>query len=220
MESPVDTLRGSLAAKFPEIHRVHTDAYIAAVIAVPGRTYEYARDEKISNALQWRRDFGVDALCGCLRHSDGQWALVGAAWAGLCPCTLAMCCSDSLRWTVGERGPVLHSVVSNVDWAQCTAIMQHHVRLIEYGISELLPSAHTESFEVMADVSHLSLLDLPPMQLVQGLVSLLQQAYPERIKAVHIGPTNAIIRGIFRIAKAFMSVRSSEKIVFHPGVPQ
>ena len=38
---------------------------------MPDRTYEYARDEKISKALEWRRQYGVDSLVDAFYCNEG-----------------------------------------------------------------------------------------------------------------------------------------------------
>lgn len=43
----VSTLKASLRPTYPEIDVIYSDAYIEAVLSVPERTYEYARDEKM-----------------------------------------------------------------------------------------------------------------------------------------------------------------------------
>jgi len=64
----IDTLRTSLRTDFPEIDSHYSDEYLASVLNVPNRTFEYARDEKIRGALQWRREYDVDVLCDAFYH--------------------------------------------------------------------------------------------------------------------------------------------------------
>lgn len=41
---------------------------------MPDRAYEYARDEKITKALEWRREYGVDALMAAFTCDEGaEW---------------------------------------------------------------------------------------------------------------------------------------------------
>ena len=67
----ISTLRKSIRQTYPEIDHLYSDAYLASVVSVPDRTYEYARDEKISTALEWRRDYGVDLLVDAFYCNDG-----------------------------------------------------------------------------------------------------------------------------------------------------
>ena len=64
----IETIRTSLRPDFPEIDSYYSDEYLASVLSVPNRTFEYARDEKIRGALQWRREYDVDVLCDAFCH--------------------------------------------------------------------------------------------------------------------------------------------------------
>ena len=66
----ISTLRKSIRQTYPEIDHLYSDAYLASVVSVPDRTYEYARDEKISKALEWRRQYGVDSLVDAFYWCD------------------------------------------------------------------------------------------------------------------------------------------------------
>lgn len=71
----VATLRASLQKSHPEIDYLYSDNYLASVLSVPGRPFEYARDIKILGALNWRRSYGVEALVTAFKcvsdHADG-----------------------------------------------------------------------------------------------------------------------------------------------------
>ena len=70
LASQISSLRKSVRQSYPEIDQLYSDAYLSAVLSVPDRTYEYARDEKISKALEWRRDYGVDLLTEAFRCDE------------------------------------------------------------------------------------------------------------------------------------------------------
>ena len=175
-------LRARLCDKYPEIDWVYSDAYLQKVLDVPGRTFEYACDEKVTGALQWRREFGVDELCNELHNSNGEWVQNSLRSGFVHVDTRRMCISNSLVWGSGEA-PVLWCVVGELDWANPIAIMQHHVCVIEHGIRTVLPLSSTECLRVVVDVSHIGLSNLPTLEVMRGLVALLQKAYPERVES-------------------------------------
>ena len=110
-----DTLRSHLEHEYPEIRGLYSDAYLARVLSVPGRAFEYARDEKIAKALQWRRDFGVEKLVRSIQCDDGVWS---SSDAEASPALLETCLEGFLQWkgTDGEGRPVLYCQTSLVDW--------------------------------------------------------------------------------------------------------
>ncbi|KAL9184468.1 hypothetical protein ACHAXT_002554 [Thalassiosira profunda] len=69
-DAAVGSLRSSIRPTYPEIDALYSDAYLAAVLSVPDRAYEYARDEKIAKALEWRRQYGVEALLAAFRCDE------------------------------------------------------------------------------------------------------------------------------------------------------
>jgi len=77
--SSVAALRSSLRSEYPEIDDLYSDSYLQSVIDVPGRSFDYARDEKIRGALEWRRGYGVDGLISsfvCDEGDDGTFSVV------------------------------------------------------------------------------------------------------------------------------------------------
>jgi hypothetical protein len=72
LASQISSLRKAVRQIYPEIDELYSDAYLEAVLSVPERAYEYARDEKISKALQWRREYGVDQLTDAFCCDDGE----------------------------------------------------------------------------------------------------------------------------------------------------
>lgn len=77
--SSVAALRSSLRSEYPEIDELYSDSYLQSVIDVPGRSFDYARDEKIRGALEWRRSYGVDGLISsfvCDEGDDGTFSVV------------------------------------------------------------------------------------------------------------------------------------------------
>lgn len=190
----VEQIRRDLGDTFPELNDVCSDAYIRRIVSVPGRAFEYARDEKIANALIWRRDFGVDDLCNELIHIQEEWIATDAITTCARPGVLELCRSGSLAWQNTTK-PILHSLVGYADWTDTLAIMQHHVRVIEHGITNVLPLTNAECFSVVVDVSSLDIFCMPSVDVVKGLVTLFQKAYPERIDRIYVAPVNMILRG-------------------------
>lgn len=199
MES-VKRIRSELREEYGEIDQLYTDAYLEAIVSVPGRSYECARDEKVRGALKWRRGFNVDALCAESSFSEG---------------TLAMYRSGLLAWD----GPVLWSIVGQTDWTDEFAILQYHVRVIEHGITAVLPKANTDSFQMVVDVSQLGIRNMPSLSIVKGLASLLQKAYPERIDSIRIGPVSMALVALFALTKPFLSQSSRDKITLVTELP-
>ena len=65
-------LRASLRTSYPEIDALYSDEYISAVLSVPNRSYEYARDMKIRGALEWRRCDNIDALVAAFDYDESR----------------------------------------------------------------------------------------------------------------------------------------------------
>ena len=219
----VSQLRDGLRSAYPEVDTLFTDSYLSSVLLVPDRSFEYARDQKMANALQWRREFGVESLIGEICYENDQWTQAfvvnpdedelmpgeeGAAVAR--PGVLEMCQAGHLAWRGEDDSgrPVLYSDAGNVDWTDVAAIIQHHVRLIEHGIRELLPLKQFDSFSVVVDVSGSSLFSAPPMEGLRGLVDLLQKAYPERIAHIYAVPVNVVLRGALCLSMYCLEVHA------------
>lgn len=214
----VQHLRFELRTKYPEIDRVYTDDYLHTILSVPGISFESARDEKVIKALLWRRAFGVDGLCDTFRFISGEWVPTESELHRPQLSTIDLCRSNTLTWETNQ-GPVLRSVVDNNDWSDALAIMQHHVVLIEYGISTILPTTSANSFRMIVDITQLGIFELPPLRVVQDIAMLLQEAYPERIDCIHIGPVSRPLMLLFELVKPLLTRRSRDKIKLVTELP-
>ena len=210
----VKRIRSELRGEYDELDQLYTDAYLEAIVSVPGRSYECARDEKVREALKWRRGFNVDALCAEASFCQGEWRLSDGLSITR-PRTLAMYRSGLLAWD----GPVLWSIVGQTDWTDEFAILQYHVRVIEHGITAVLPKANTDSFQMVVDVSQLGIRNMPSLSIVRALASLLQTAYPERIDSIRIGPVSMALVALFALTKPFLSQSSRDKITLVTELP-
>ena len=207
----VQRLRIDLRTQYPEIDHVYNDDYLHKILSMPGNSFESARDEKVIKALLWRRAFGVDVLCDTLRFVCGEWVQIESELYRPQPSTINLCRSNTLAWET-TQGAVLRSIVGKIDWSDALAIMQHHVVLIEYGISTILPMTSANSFHMIVDITQLGIFDLPPLRVVQNLAMLLQEAYPERIEYIHIGPVSTSLVLLFELVKPLLTRRSRNKI--------
>ena len=211
-------LRIDLRTQYPEIDSVYTDDYLHIILSIPGISFESARDDKVGKALLWRRAFGVDVLCDSLRFICGEWVQIESELYKPNPNTINLCRSNTLAWEI-TQGPVLRSVVDKVDWSDALAIMQHHVVLIEYGISTILPMTSANSFHMIVDITQLGIFELPPLRIVQDIAMLLQEAYPERIEYIHIGPVSTPLVLLFELIKPLLTSRSRDKIKLVSKLP-
>mmetsp|Transcript_66045 Transcript_66045/g.214836 ORF Transcript_66045/g.214836 Transcript_66045/m.214836 type:complete len:403 (-) Transcript_66045:166-1374(-) len=223
-ESP-SALREGLVKDFPEITLLCSDAYLAAVLGVPNRTFEYARDEKIRKALAWRRSFGVDALRSRFRYDmeEGVLKLIPADESGSAnpfepsPALLRLAKSRALR-ILPERGQdgrvVVLAETQLVKWREVTteAFLQHHVLVLEaaFDLIRSTPGASPECITLLVDAS--GPLQAPPIAALQGMATLLQRAYPDRIHKICVGPVNFVVRSLYHVVMHLLSKTSRDKI--------
>jgi len=210
------SLRNALRSSYPEIDELYSDAYLARVLAVPGRTFEYARDEKISKALAWRREFGVHELAQSVQcQEDGTWS--AGAGTDTNASLLETCREGFLRWSGNdlEGRPVLCCQTSLIDWRKrgVEVELQHHVMVIEHGLRLMRQRGEHESFTVVLDTRGGSSMDRPPpMDALRGLSTLLQCAYPDRVEHVWAAPVSGALRALFGLVTPLLASRSVKKI--------
>jgi len=202
-----------------------SDAYLTAVLGVPNRTFEYARDEKIKKALAWRRTFDVEALRSRFRYDmeEGVLNLIPADESGRAnsfepsPALLKLAKSRALR-ILPERGEdgrvVLLAETQLVKWSEVTAeaFLQHHVLVLEaaFDVIRNTPGANPESITLLVDAS--GPLQAPPIAALQGMATLLQRAYPDRIHKICVGPVNFVVRSLYNVVTHLLSKTSWDKI--------
>jgi len=221
-------LRDSLSKEFPEIDSVCSDAYLANVLTVANRTFDYARDEKIRKSLQWRRDHGVERLCSRFSYNrlTGVLDLTPASNEAE-PGLLKVCHSRALQILPGrdQDGRIaLFAETRLLDWQAVgvEAALQYHILIIEAALNMIRSDAgrSPESFVLFVDPSGPMLATPPPLAGLQGLVSLLQKAYPDRIHRIEIGPVNFMVRGLYQMIKPLMSQSTQKKIKMSgKGIP-
>mmetsp|Transcript_8152 Transcript_8152/g.17613 ORF Transcript_8152/g.17613 Transcript_8152/m.17613 type:complete len:283 (+) Transcript_8152:85-933(+) len=232
----VDTLRLSVRRSHPEIDRLYSDAYIGAVLSVPNRTYEYARDEKIIGALEWRRSFDVDALVGAFRCDEGAGGVFRLVDSGPkngsffdpSQSLVDICLSGafSLAGFDNEGRAVLRSKAALLDWWK-TGVedgIRYHVLVIEHALRVISENRNKdndtrggdnesipESMVLYVDTSDLGYIP-PPLGALTGMAKLLQRAYPDRIHRIHVGPVNAVLMKLYEFISPYLRPRSREKI--------
>mmetsp|Transcript_101718 Transcript_101718/g.328228 ORF Transcript_101718/g.328228 Transcript_101718/m.328228 type:complete len:375 (+) Transcript_101718:65-1189(+) len=230
-ESP-SALRAGLVKDFPEITLLCSDAYLTAVLGVPNRTFEYARDEKIGKALAWRRTFNVEALRSRFRYDmeEGVLNLIPADESGRAnsfepsPALLKLAKSRALR-ILPERGEdgrvVLLAETQLVKWREVTAeaFLQHHVLVLEAAFDMIRNTSggSPESIIVLVDAS--GPLQAPPVAALQGMAMLLQRAYPDRIHKICLGPVNFVVRSLYNVVTHLLSKTSRDKITLVGVLP-
>mmetsp|Transcript_66041 Transcript_66041/g.214819 ORF Transcript_66041/g.214819 Transcript_66041/m.214819 type:complete len:395 (-) Transcript_66041:230-1414(-) len=223
-ESP-SALRAGLVKDFPEITLLCSDAYLTAVLGVPNRTFEYARDEKIRKALAWRRTFDVEALRSRFRYDmeEGVLNLILANESGSAnsfepsPALLKLAKSRALR-ILPERDAdgrvVLLAETQLVKWCEVTAeaFLQHHVLILEaaFDVIRNTPGASPESITLLVDPS--GPLQAPPIAALKGMATLMQRAYPDRIHKISVGPVNFVVRSLYRLVAHLLSKASRDKM--------
>ena len=72
---------------------------------------------------------------------------------------------------------------------------------------------------MIVDITQLGIFDLPPLRVVQDIAMLLQEAYPERIEYIHIGPVSTSIVLLFELVKPLLTRRSRNKIKLVSKLP-
>lgn len=217
-------LREALVTEFPEIQRLCSDRYLSDVLSVPNRKFEYALNEKVRKALEWRREYGVDRMCNRFRYNMMKGVLeVLPAESDLDfepGAGLLKLCKDGAFQILRDRDEeghiILHSQTQRIDYhaVGVEAGIQYHVLIIESAL-QIIRSENgcgPESMILLADTSGPLFAKPPPIALLQGLVSLLQRAYPDRIHRIRVGPVNAAVRGLYKLASQLMSANSRRKI--------
>jgi hypothetical protein len=92
--------------------------------------------------------------------------------------------------------------------------MQYHILVMEAALKVIRSSDKDmpESMILLVDTAGPLLARPPPMAALQGLVSLLQLAYPDRIHQICVGPANFMVRGLYTMASRLISKNSRHKI--------
>ena len=234
MSAEVSSLRASLRPSYPEIDIVYSDVYLSAVLSVPGRTYEYARDEKITKALEWRRSYGVDDLTAAFRYDDEGGIFIEAnendsnknRQSLFVPSQslIGVCLSGALSFAgFDEEGRgIIHAKTALLDFWK-TGVddgIRYHVLIIEHALKMLLErnknnindEVTSESLVLYVDTSDQSLFP-PPMGALTGMAALMQQAYPDRIHKIYVGPVNVVLRALYELVSPYLRPRSRDKIV-------
>lgn len=227
--TPSQRLRNALSENYPEIEILYSDEYLESVIAVPGRTFEYARDEKIQKALEWRRAFGVDSLLEAFEYRDDDEIFVAEekdekTYRGFTPpqplvdvCETGAFCLLKDK-TDSEGRMILSARTSRLNWRTTgvEAGLQYHVLVIEQALKRMRqhkqPSASMQSLVVYIDTCGLSYIP-PPLTALTGMAMLLQQAYPDRIHRIYVGPVSSILAKIYDYITPYLRARSRNKIV-------
>ena len=230
------SLRHALRNDFPEIDTLYSDEYLALVLNVPDRTFEYARDEKIRQALEWRREFHVGALrnaFGCEETKGGTVFVPSGVMEPSnigsrhreeevftpSPQLIEVCASGAFvvqKDLDGDGRIVLLAKASKLDWwtTGVEAGLQYHVLVIEHALERIAssPERLPESLVVKVDTSNLSYIP-PPFAALTGMGLLLQKAYPDRIHRIEVGPVNSLLCGLYELIKPLLRPRSRDKIV-------
>ena len=237
--SSTRSLRAALRPRYPEIDRLYSDAYLEAVIDVPGRAFDYARDEKIGKALEWRRSYRVDALrrsFRCDEKSGGAFVLSTNAYNtedantildgeeempfAPSPELVDLCLTRAFHVGVpdGDGRIVLQAIPDRFNWWKSGVEpgLQYHVLVIEHALEMISYRnskgiATQESMVIYVDVTNIAMS--PPMLALTGMSNLFQRAYPDRIHRIYIGPINLLLRCLHAIINPMLRPRSRDKIV-------
>jgi len=221
-------LRKELVKEYPEIKWLCSDRYLSDVLSVKSRTFEYACNEKVRKSLQWRREFRVDRICDRFRYNaranlfELQPAIAKPDPQDIfqpSQALLSLCQSGALsilpsRSQAGHV--VLHVETQLIDWQAVgvEAGMQYHVLVIETALNIIRSErgGSPESMVLLVDTTAPLFAKPPPVGALQGLVALLQRAYPDRIHQICVGPVNFVVRGLYNVVSHFMSKNSQHKI--------
>ena len=235
----VADLRAALRPTHPEIDALCSDAYLSAVLSVPGRAFDCARDAKVKGLLEWRRAYGVEALTAAFRREpDGTFrpvdgGVVGGGGDGaFAPSArlVAACRSGAFRlagFDPASGRAVLVARTAVLDWWN-TGVedgVRYHVLVIEDALRRMRErnegkggAATAESMVLRVDASDMGLLPPPPGALY-GLATLLQRAYPDRVHRIEVGPVSAALRALYGVAAPYLRPRSREKIALLDRAP-
>jgi len=236
----VSTLRASVRQSYPEIDQLYSDAYIAAVLSVPNRTYEYARDQKIIGALEWRRSYAVDMLIAAFQYDDGAGGVFrlvddtaridnGNNPSDPSQSLVEVCLSGAFCFVGFDREGrgILHSQAALLNWWK-TGVndgIRYHILVIEHALRVMSEHKNNgeretipESMVLYVDTSNLGLIP-PPLGSLTGMATLLQRAYPDRIHRIHIGPVNIVLMKLYEFISPYLRPRSRDKISLMEDAP-
>ena len=221
-----DTLRATLRSSYPEIDELFSDSYINAVLSVPNRTYQYALNEKIRGALDWRRSYNVDSLVAAFQYDESNGTLrladdqsgrsesehkdnpnIVSFSPSQSLIDVSMSGAFSLAGFDNEGRGILHSRTGLLDWWR-TGVedgIRYHILVIEHALKK------AESLVLCVDTSDLPYIP-PPMSTFTEMASLMQRAYPDRIHKIHIGPVNGLLRKLYEMVSPYLRPRSRDKI--------
>ena len=246
--STVATLRSNLRPEYPEIDKLYSDSYIQSVIDVPGRSFDYAKDEKIRGALEWRRNYGVDGLVRsvvCDEGDNGTFSVAETRGGKKSnaddksnflpsPGLIQACKTGAFRvHGFDDDGRIIiHARTALFDWwtIGVEAGIQYHVLVVEHAIQMIMDrnisaagigndhGTTKESMVLYVDTAEASLVP-PPIGALTGFASLLQRAYPDRIHRIYLGPISSLLRRLYEVISPYLRPRSRDKIVLLASSP-
>ncbi|TYZ65219.1 hypothetical protein PybrP1_003994 [[Pythium] brassicae (nom. inval.)] len=188
------------AASMPyEATEVYSDDYLYSVMSVKDRAFGYAVD-KVAKCLEWRAQYGVDAIS--LDDSGVQTQLT----------------SGSMYWYGYDfqHRPILWVRGRLKDWKRMAqrrdAEIRAHVFLLEVGSRELMPPG-TTTYTVVTDSAKVgpSQMDL---RLMHGLLDTCVAHYPDRVGMVHAGPMTRFLSWVVPMLWPFLPARLRTKVSF------
>lgn len=104
-----------------------------------------------------------------------------------------------------------HFAQSLKPFPSCSGELRYHVLVMEHALAALRRNGG-EDLDLLVDTENMSLVP-PPLASLQGLVELLQRAYPDRIHQIRVGPVSVILRSLYDLVTPFMRPRSRNKIL-------
>lgn len=171
--------------------------------------------ESVKSTLQWREEFGVDAIVNCL-EPNGDQELAAIIRAENATGKIYSRGYDSTGRVLMYMRPARENTNIEID------NMRHLVWQMEKAIactrrkSRELGQERTK-INLMIDYAGFKLRDTPPMSTTKYTLKILQDMYPEILFCAYVLNPPMVFRTFWMIVKPFIDTVTKEKIVFCSG---
>ncbi len=243
-------LREAIAADFPEIETVYSDSYLESVVSVPNRTMDHAISKikraiecrrsydvhalsRTFEAVPANETAGNIFVPREIKNSQSIFDPTPRLVKVCASCAFVLLDEELVDSEDSERRLVVYADTSKLNWWEIgvDAGLQYHVLVLEDAFDRITRANFNrkndndtkppleESIILCVDTTAPPLLP-PPLGALRGMVRLLQNAYPDRVHKVYVGPISPLIRGLYANGvRPFLKPKLQQKIILLGKVP-